>query len=260
MTIPIARRAGSLLAVLVVAAAGLVGVNVVTASPAYADGCYTWSRTLRNGTSGEDVRQLQIRIAGWVDYREVLSVDGNFGPRTELAVRRFQAAYGLGVDGVAGSQTFGKLYELQDDDCTPIHFTYNELAPNCGNTGDYSGGKVSTAQARANILRVMWQLEALRRKLGDSPLDVNSGFRSISCNSSSGGASNSMHLYGAAADVEQAPEPSRLCEIARQAIRSGFSGIVGPGDPNHNDHAHVDIRRAINGGTYYYAPNCSNFP
>lgn len=260
MPVTVRRRVGSLVAVMIVAAACLVGTTVVNAPAAYADGCYTWSRTLRVGTNGEDVRQLQIRIAGWVDYREVLSIDGNFGSRTEAAVKRFQAAYGLGVDGVAGSQTFGKLYELQDDDCTPIHFTYRELAPNCGNTGGYSGGKVSESTARANILRVMWKLEALRRKLGDSPLEVNSGFRSISCNNSSGGASNSMHLYGAAADVEQAPEPARLCEIARQAIRSGFSGIVGPGEPNHNDHAHVDIRKEINGSTYFYAPNCSNFP
>jgi zinc D-Ala-D-Ala carboxypeptidase len=260
MSLRIGRRVGSLVSVLVVAAACLVGFSVVNAPAAYADGCYTWTRTLRVGTNGEDVRQLQIRIAGWVDYREVLGIDGDFGSRTEAAVRKFQTAYGLGVDGVAGSQTFAKLYELQDDDCTPIHFTFNELAPNCGNVGDYSGGKVSTAEARANALKVMWRLEALRRKLGDTALDVNSGFRSISCNQSSGGASNSMHLYGAAADVEQDPEPSRLCEIARQAIRSGFSGIVGPGDPNHNDHAHVDIRKEINGSTYFYAPNCSNFP
>ncbi len=36
-------------------------------------------------------------------------LDGRFGPRTELAVRRFQAAEGLQVDGIAGPQTLAAL-------------------------------------------------------------------------------------------------------------------------------------------------------
>src|ERR1044071_7540172 len=30
-----------------------------------ADGCYTWGRTLSQGASGDDVRQLPIRVAGY---------------------------------------------------------------------------------------------------------------------------------------------------------------------------------------------------
>ena len=36
-------------------------------------------------------------------------VDGRYGPLTERAVSRFQAAHGLQVDGIAGRQTFGEL-------------------------------------------------------------------------------------------------------------------------------------------------------
>jgi LPXTG-motif cell wall-anchored protein len=36
-------------------------------------------------------------------------IDGRYGPRTEAAVRRFQAAHGLQVDGIAGPRTFGEL-------------------------------------------------------------------------------------------------------------------------------------------------------
>ena len=43
----------------------LLAVGVGTTAPAAADECYTWSRTLGQGTSGSDVAELQIRVAGW---------------------------------------------------------------------------------------------------------------------------------------------------------------------------------------------------
>ncbi|MEK8107881.1 peptidoglycan-binding domain-containing protein [Micromonospora sp. M12] len=106
---------------------------------AHADGCYTWNRTLTQGRSGADVRQLQIRVAGWAGYRDIVENDGSYGPKTAAAVKRFQQAYGLRADGIAGPQTYAKLYQLQDNDCTPAHFTFTELDNGCGGSG-YSGG------------------------------------------------------------------------------------------------------------------------
>jgi len=225
---------------LAAAAVGLattITVSVAAAPPAAADGCYTWSGTLREGSSGDAVTRLQIRVAGWVGYGEVLSVDGQFGPATKQAVIRFQQAYGLTADGIAGSQTFNKIYELQDDDCTPIHFSFAEANNNCGKGGNFTGGAVSATQVRENLLRAMWKAEALRHKLGDRPIRVSSGFRDYSCNASVGGASNSRHLYGDALDL--VPGPS-LCDMARTARSSGYNGIFGPGYPGHDDHTHVD--------------------
>lgn len=242
----------SVLAVLISVPAA-AAVTVATAGPAAADGCYTWSGALQQGASGEPVRQLQIRLAGWVDRGEVLAVDGNFGPRTKAAVMKFQAAYGLQVDGSAGPQTQSKLYELQDDDCTPIHFTYPEL--DCGT--NYTGSsKVSQATAKARTLQVMWQLEALRHKLGDRPININSGFRSDSCNSRAGGASNSPHLYGLAADLDESPHS--LCTLYNAAVGSGFNRVLGPGykDGNHNDHIHVDNSNILGWSKEYSAPSC----
>ncbi|MFC4145733.1 D-Ala-D-Ala carboxypeptidase family metallohydrolase [Micromonospora mangrovi] len=246
------------LVALALALPGAAIATVVAAPAAHADGCFTWTRPLFQGRSGTDVRQLQIRVGGWAAYRDIVRVDGIYGPETAAAVTRFQAAYGLRADGVAGPQTFAKIYALQDDDCTPRHFSYTELDNGCGK-GGWSGGPLSPTATRENAVRTMWKLEALRRSLGDQPIYVTSGFRSIACNSQVGGASDSQHLYGNAADVTS--RSSSLCQLARSARSRGFSGIYGPGYPNHSDHVHLDSRRQNTADrssdtTSWSAPDC----
>lgn len=220
---------------------------VISEDVGIADACYTWGRTLSQGASGEDVRQLQIRVSGYPGYGAVLALDGAFGPGTRSAVIRFQQAYGLAADGVAGPATFSKLYALQDDDCTPVNFSYAELN-RCNS--DWSGGLVSAAQARFNALVTMWKLQAMRHALGDRPLGVNSGFRSVACNNAAGGSPTSRHMYGDAADL--AAGSQGFCTIARQARNHGFTEILGPGYPDHNDHVHVANRAS----RFWSAPNC----
>lgn len=237
---PPSRRSLLSAAVLLPTTAAVVALTSGTANAAG----YSWGRTLRQGTSGEDVRQLQIRVAGYPGYGAVLALDGIFGPATKGAVTRFQQAYGLGVDGIAGSQTFGKIRALQDSDNTPIHFTYAEMN-RCNST--WGGGAVSAATAKANAMVTMWKLEALRHALGDAPITISSGFRSASCNSSVGGVNGSRHTYGDAADLTGSHS---FCTLAKQARYHGFHGILGPGFPNHNDHVHVSS------GDSWSAPNC----
>ncbi len=230
----------------------VLGVGVAPAAAAAepiqaADACYTWGRTLSEGASGDDVRQLQIRVAGYPGYGGVLGLDGQYGPATKAAVTRFQQAYGLAADGIAGQATFSKIYELQDNDCTPINFTYDELN-NCNS--DWSGGNVSAATARANALVSMWKLQAMRHAMGDRPIDVNGGFRSVSCNNAVGGATNSRHLYGDAVDLGAGAQG--FCALARQARNHGFSEILGPGYTGHNDHVHVAHRSS----RFWSAPSC----
>lgn len=243
------RRLVTLLSALVLAVTGTITFGMVAPTVAAADGCYTWNRTLNQGASGGDVTQLQIRVAGWVASGENLALDGQYGPATAAAVKRFQAGYGLSADGVAGPQTFSKIYALQDDDCTPIHFTYGEFDDNCG-ANNFNGGRVSAATAKENIRRIMWQLEAMRRKLGDRPLNITSGFRSVSCNASVGGSSTSLHMSGLAADLGMSNPPQ--CTMWNQGKTAGFEELLGPGYPGHNDHVHVGNKS----GRFWSAPNC----
>jgi peptidoglycan hydrolase-like protein with peptidoglycan-binding domain len=59
------------------------------------------------GAAGLPVRVLQRRLTRAGDPPG--PVDGRYGPLTEHAVRRFQAAHGLQVDGIAGPRTWAAL-------------------------------------------------------------------------------------------------------------------------------------------------------
>lgn len=65
------------------------------------------------------VRALQRRLAR-AGFRPG-PVDGLYGPLTEQAVRRFQLAHGLSVDGVAGPQTLTRLSNHASSRPRPTH-------------------------------------------------------------------------------------------------------------------------------------------
>jgi len=56
---------------------------------------------LKKGSKGDEVKKLQESLN--------ITVDGDFGPATELAVMRFQAQQGLEADGIVGPKTFSKI-------------------------------------------------------------------------------------------------------------------------------------------------------
>ena len=63
--------------------------------------------TLKRGAKGAEVQALQDGLKATGHYNGAL--DGDFGPGTEAAVRDFQKAHGLTVDGVAGPNTLAAL-------------------------------------------------------------------------------------------------------------------------------------------------------
>lgn len=60
--------------------------------------------TLRRNSEGDLVKEIQKKLGF-----ENSKVDGNFGPLTEAAVRRFQRAHGLVPDGIVGPKTWIEL-------------------------------------------------------------------------------------------------------------------------------------------------------
>lgn len=102
------------------------------------------SRPLRAGAAGFDVAALQFLLSsrGFGPG----GFDGGFGPRTRDAVRRFQRAAGLAVDGIAGPATLGALRHRRlaaASPTGPVRF----LRPLAGAIGDgfgFPGGRRHT--------------------------------------------------------------------------------------------------------------------
>lgn len=70
--------------------------------------------TLKKGSKGRAVKDLQEALAA-LGY-EVGTVDGVFGSKTEDAVKVFQEASGLDVDGVAGPITWLNIDEADQSE------------------------------------------------------------------------------------------------------------------------------------------------
>lgn len=72
-------------------------------------GAGTWSKLLPVLSSGARSPQVRVLQQTLRDHGHKLDVDGSFGPATKTAVRNFQSAKKLGVDGVVGVATWQAL-------------------------------------------------------------------------------------------------------------------------------------------------------
>ena len=73
---------------------------------------------LYRGGTGDAVKTLQEKLNA--EGFDSGSVDGIFGAKTYAAVTAFQKANGLGVDGIVGKLTWGKLYDATPVNVTPV--------------------------------------------------------------------------------------------------------------------------------------------
>lgn len=164
------------------------------------------------------VREIQqsLRDIGWP-----LIVDGRAGPLTREAVYFFQLGYTfieLEADGIAGEATSAALRDCidqQNGKCAEF-FHFAEFASK-GN------GWIKVHP------RLLNRLDEARRRTG--PVTVVSGYRDPAHNVRVGGARNSQHVYGTAADIRPGIPGDLAAEL-------GFSGIGLSGSTA----VHVDVR------------------
>ena len=64
---------------------------------------------LKKGSKGDNVKALQILLIGYGFNCGKYGTDGDFGSATDEAVRNYQKAKGLTVDGIVGKNTWNKL-------------------------------------------------------------------------------------------------------------------------------------------------------
>ena len=94
-------------------AVGMTATSTVLTPPsalpqAHASGTNNqYQHTLRYGDTGSDVRALQYMLRS---RGHAIDVDGSFGPQTRDAVKAFQRAKGLTVDGLVGPNTWTRVH------------------------------------------------------------------------------------------------------------------------------------------------------
>ena len=77
-------------------------------------------RILKNGMTGEDVKEMQTYLIQ-LDYDcGIWGADGEFGDSTQRAVEQFQTAHGCAVDGEVGPETLAALMKALEAAEVPV--------------------------------------------------------------------------------------------------------------------------------------------
>jgi putative chitinase len=103
---------------------------------------------LKKGDNNENVKKLQVKLG--------VEPVGNFGPKTEEAVKAWQRANGLTADGIVGDGTWNKMFETTPDtvqaapvvSVTPSSFKLDKLK---GHIPDAVIAQIPDTAAKFNI-------------------------------------------------------------------------------------------------------------
>lgn len=150
--------------------------------------------------------------------------DGKAGKLTMTAFAKFKELEYLEYPDLLGKSTAIALLETTNTRAAPKDFDaallteHKAFFPKIGwvaagdlvhDGGHFSWGEFTKNLARVpqservvdGIARLAYYLEGVRNQFGNPVITINSGYRPPVINQAVGGASNSQHLYGAAADI-----------------------------------------------------------
>lgn len=183
---------------------------------------------LKHGDKGVQVCELQADL-NTLGY-DTGGVTGTFGPKTEAAVKAFQKASNLTPDGIVGPVTQDAITKRTalkpkkaEDRMISKNFNERELA--CRHCGEV-----------ILVPRLVLLLQKIRDAIG-KPITITSGYRCPTHNRNIGGATQSRHMQGQAADiVVNGMTPAQVAKVAEKCgaggigvYKSGFTHVdVGP--------------------------------
>ena len=189
------------------------------------------------------VKQIQCLLT-YLGYSPG-TIDGSDGRNTQVAIRAFQADYGLIVDGIPGAATQKMLIcaiartaakverpseaEQEDTDKPNTgtfwddirYFKREEFRCQC--KGKYCNG--FPVEPQEKMVRTV---DEIRRRLGVPVTIVESGGSGVRCpvhNANVGGVANSNHLTGNAADLHSGKSPEEMARVAEEVM--GNTGEIG---------------------------------
>lgn len=176
------------------------------------------------GDKGGCVTELQrlLRHHGYA-----VDVDGDFGPGTAGAVRSFQSAHGLSVDGQVGSNTKRELYDTDESPSTGLDLRSSSCPSEI--VEGQSGGCVATLQA---LLNGKGQHISVDAEFGPLTLAAVKSFQSASGLSADGrvGPNTKAALYAniGGGGGSGAPAPVNLTSGAcpNEIVKGQRSGCV----------------------------------
>lgn len=124
----------------------LSGVATATVNAAKQAAGSTSSDTLyRVGSTGREVAKLQEALAAAGYNVGNAGADGVYGKATAAAVKQYQKDHGLAVDGIAGKNTLGSLYNANNTAGTNALQTVASNVTNAGKAAAGTGNVPATA-------------------------------------------------------------------------------------------------------------------
>ena len=148
----------------------------------FVEGLKEINRELRRGNYGEDVKKLQTALDELGYDLGDSGIDGIIGPITEKAIKAFQEANGLVVDGVAGPDTLAAL-EKAGGKYDKINNNIEDIRENCDSLADVitkTSGRELLLTSLMNIIKAIQRPlsavgEALRNTFSISPETLYNG-------------------------------------------------------------------------------------